>query len=77
MEANELFANETRRWNGSIIGIPLMKGERVVGIMNLVRSCKGEFSQPEIRLLAMLADQASHCHQQCPPSPGGQPAGAQ
>jgi diguanylate cyclase (GGDEF)-like protein len=69
METNQLFANETKKWNGSIIGIPLMRGERVVGIMNLVRSCKGEFSQPEIRLLAMLADQAAiainnaHLHQ--------------
>lgn len=69
MEANDLFADEIKKWKGSIIGIPLMKGERVVGTMNLVRSCKGEFSQPEIRLLAMLADQAAiainnaHLHQ--------------
>lgn len=59
VEANELFANSATKWKGSIIGIPLMMGERVLGIMNLVRSRKGKFSQPETRLLAMLADQAA------------------
>ncbi len=43
--------------------------ERVVGIMNLVRSRKGEFTDPEIRLLMLLANQAAiainnaHLHQ--------------
>jgi diguanylate cyclase (GGDEF)-like protein len=69
MQVNDLFANETKKRKGSIIGIPLMMGDRVVGIMNLVRSRKGKFTQPEIRLLAMLSDQAAiainnaHLHQ--------------
>lgn len=69
MEANELFTNSASKLKGSIIGIPLMMGERLLGIMNLVRSRKGEFTQPEIRLLVMLADQAAiainnaHLHQ--------------
>ena len=59
MEADPLFTTAPKKWKGSIIGIPLVMDERVVGIMNLVRSRKGEFSQPEIRLLNMLADQAA------------------
>jgi diguanylate cyclase (GGDEF)-like protein len=69
METDTLFANAPKIWKGSIIGIPLMMGERVVGIMNLVRNRKGKFTQAEIRLLTMLADQAAiainnaHLHQ--------------
>lgn len=59
MQVDPLFSAAPKKWKGSIIGIPLIMGERVVGIMNLVRSHKGEFSQPEIRLLNMLADQAA------------------
>ena len=69
METDILFVDEPKKWKGSIIGIPLVIGERVVGIMNLVRSRKGEFTQPEIRLLTLLANQAAiainnaHLHQ--------------
>ena len=69
METHPLFVTAPKKWNGSIIGIPLIFGEHVVGIMNLVRSRKGEFTQPEIRLLTLLADQAAiainnaHLHQ--------------
>ena len=59
MEADPLFIAAPKKWKGSIIGIPLIIDKRVVGIMNLVRSRKGEFSQPGIRLLNMLADQAA------------------
>jgi diguanylate cyclase (GGDEF)-like protein len=59
METHILFAGASKKWKGSIIGIPLLMGKRLVGIMNLVRSRKGEFTQPEIHLLAMLADHAA------------------
>ena len=70
METHVLFINAPKKWHGSMIGIPLIMEEHVVGIMNLVRSRKGEFSQPEIRLLTLLADQAAiainnaHLHQE-------------
>jgi diguanylate cyclase (GGDEF)-like protein len=70
MDTHALFLNASKKWGGSIIGIPLIMGEHVVGIMNLVRNRKGEFSQPEIRLLTLLADQAAiainnaHLHQE-------------
>jgi diguanylate cyclase (GGDEF)-like protein len=59
MENHALFVDAPKPWKGSILGLPLIMGGRVVGVMNLVRSRKGEFSQPEIRLLALLADQAA------------------
>lgn len=69
METHALFVSAPKVWKGSIIGLPLLVGESVVGIMNLVRSRKGEFTDPEIRLLMLLANQAAiainnaHLHQ--------------
>jgi diguanylate cyclase (GGDEF)-like protein len=54
-----LFAGAPKEWQGSIIGIPLMMGSRVVGVMNLARTHAGPFSDTEIRLLSLLADQAA------------------
>jgi diguanylate cyclase (GGDEF)-like protein len=48
-----------RERNGSIIAIPLLMGSRVVGVMNLARAHSGDFAESEIRLLALLADQAA------------------
>ena len=59
MAKHPLFINAPKPCSGSIIGIPLMMGGRVVGVMNLVRSQVGEFSLSEIRLLTLLADQAA------------------
>jgi diguanylate cyclase (GGDEF)-like protein len=59
MEKHPLFVNAPKPWSGSIIGIPLMMGGVVVGVMNLVRSQPGSYSQSEIRLLMLLADQAA------------------
>ena len=59
IEEHPLFANGPKEWSGSIIGIPLMMGSRVVGVMNLARTRPGSFSEMEIRLLSLLADQAA------------------
>ena len=53
------FTGLPKTWRGSIIGIPLMMGTRVIGVMNLARSSAGEFNQSETRLLTLLADQAA------------------
>jgi diguanylate cyclase (GGDEF)-like protein len=69
MSNHPLYVNAPKPRNGSIIGIPLIMDSEVVGVMNLVRSHKGEFSLSEIRLLTLLADQAAlaiknaHLHQ--------------
>jgi diguanylate cyclase (GGDEF)-like protein len=59
MNIHPLFANAPKPWSGSIIGMPLIMSGAVVGVMNLVRSQVGTFSQSEIRLLSLLADQAA------------------
>lgn len=54
-----LYVNAPKEWYGSIIGIPLKMGDTVVGVMNLSRSTTGGFTEAEIRLLSLLADQAA------------------
>ncbi len=46
-------------WAGSIIGIPLLFNNSIVGVMNLSRTIVGGFSRAELRLLGLLADQAA------------------
>lgn len=59
MQSHPLYWDAPKVGSGSIIGIPLKMGTRVLGVMNLARTCTGEFSQAEIRLLSLLADQAA------------------
>ncbi len=59
MSNHPLYEGVPPTWSGSIIGIPLKIGEDVVGVMNLSRSIHGGFSPAELRLLQLLADQAS------------------
>jgi two-component system cell cycle response regulator len=54
-----IYKGMPKSWSGSIIGLPLMMGTRVIGVMNLARTRAGEFNQSEIRLLTLLADQAA------------------
>lgn len=59
MRSHKLYTNAPSDWHGSIIGMPLKVGERVVGVMNLSRDEVGGFSTSELRLLHMLANQAA------------------
>jgi diguanylate cyclase (GGDEF)-like protein len=59
MQNHPLYTGAPKSWTGSIIGIPLKMGTRVVGVMNLSRSKTGSFSREELRLLQLLADQAA------------------
>jgi len=59
MGNHPLYSHTPKDWTGSIIGIPLMMGTRVVGVMNMARTRTGEFSRSEIRLLGLLSDQAA------------------
>jgi diguanylate cyclase (GGDEF)-like protein len=59
MEAHVLYENAPSDWGGSIIGIPLKLGEKVVGVMNLSRDMTGSFSPAELRFLKMLSNQAA------------------
>jgi diguanylate cyclase (GGDEF)-like protein len=57
MASHGLFAGTG--WEGSIIGIPLKVGPRVVGVFTARRTPILEFSPDEIRVLHVLADQAA------------------
>lgn len=59
MRTHPLYKNAPQDWIGSIVGIPLKIGEKVVGVMNLSRNKIGGFSSAELRLLHMLANQAA------------------
>jgi len=59
MSIHPLYKDSTLKKEGSIIGIPLIINNNVVGVMNLSRTVKGNFSPPELRLLGLLSDQAA------------------
>ncbi|MEN8241771.1 MAG: diguanylate cyclase, partial [Chloroflexota bacterium] len=46
-------------WQGSIIGMPLKSGQETVGVMNIAYRRRQEFSQDQLRVLGLLADQAA------------------
>jgi signal transduction histidine kinase len=56
---NPLFRNAPREWKGSIIGVPLIVRDQVIGVMNLARERPGIFAESELSLLRMLASQAA------------------
>jgi len=47
------------RWGGAIVGMPLRVGDRVVGVMTVAFERPYVFSEDELRVLALLADQAA------------------
>ena len=54
---NPIF--EDRRWEGSIIGLPLKTGNTVLGVMNVALKRPHIFTENEIQVLEFLADQAA------------------
>jgi diguanylate cyclase (GGDEF)-like protein len=54
-----LFVNTPPAWTGSIVGIPLMMSNTVIGVMNMARWSLGGFTPSELRLLDLLANQAA------------------
>lgn len=59
IRADPLFKNTPEDWHGSIIGIPLIDKDIVVGVLTLAKLTLQKFSQKEIAILKRLADQAS------------------
>ncbi len=54
-----LFANTPADWHGSIVGIPLKIGARVVGVMTVAHPQPNAFSETQLRAVALLGDQAA------------------
>ena len=57
MSDHPLFAGTG--WTGTIIGLPLKVGPRIVGVMTTCRKPTREFAPEEIHVLQVLADQAA------------------
>ncbi|KAA3646266.1 MAG: diguanylate cyclase [Chloroflexi bacterium] len=56
---SKLFEGTSDEWKGSIIGIPLKIKDNVMGVMNVAYQHPRQFSDSELRVLGMLADQAA------------------
>lgn len=59
MRASPLYKNAPPEWKGALIGLPLKFRQRVVGVMNIHFSDPRKFTDSELRLLQLFADQAS------------------
>ena len=59
MADHPLFEHVPKDWKGSIIGLPLKIGDRVVGVMNISHTEAGAFSEDELTILRLLGDQAA------------------
>jgi len=61
MKTHPLYADVARNkdWEGGILGLPLLIGDRTVGVMNITFQHAREFQQSELRVLKLLSDQAA------------------
>ncbi len=59
MATHPLFEDAPAEWKGSIVGLPLKIGERVVGVMSIAFQARRELQQPELHIMHLLADQAA------------------
>ncbi len=59
MRSHPLFAGAPKEWSGSIAGLPLKIGARVVGVMNIASAHIGVFSEDDLSVLLLLSDQAA------------------
>lgn len=59
IKTHPLYKDAPGDWAGSIVGIPLKFNNVIVGVMNLSRNISGKFTNAELRLLGLLADQAA------------------
>lgn len=59
MRDHPLYVGAPADWTGSIVGLPLKIGLRVVGVMNVSHAHTDAFSQDDLRVLRLLGDQAA------------------
>jgi signal transduction histidine kinase/GAF domain-containing protein len=59
LRSHPLYVGTPNSWSGSIIGLPLKIGDRVVGVMNVSHTQPGAFKESDIRMLRLLGDQAA------------------
>ncbi len=59
MHQHELYQKAPSAWFGSIVGLPLKIGHRVVGVMTIAHPEPNSFAEDELRVLLLLSDQAA------------------
>lgn len=59
MHTHSLYKDAPREWYGSIVGLPLKIGERVVGVMSVSRKKPNSFNEEHLQILHFLADHAA------------------
>ncbi len=59
LQTHPLYQSSGLGWQGSIVGLPLVVHDRVVGVMNLAALEPGQYPAESIRPLRLLADQAA------------------
>lgn len=59
MRTHPLYTHAPPDWGGSIAGLPLKIGERVVGVMTIAGTQSNIWSESELNVLYLLADQAA------------------
>ena len=59
IQAHPMYDGAPDEWSGSIIGMPLKIGDRVVGVMNIAYKEPREFTTEELQVINLLADQAA------------------
>jgi diguanylate cyclase (GGDEF)-like protein len=59
MRKHLLYKTAPPSWTGSIVGLPLKFGDRVVGVMNVANRHPNAFSESALRVLRLLGDQAA------------------
>jgi signal transduction histidine kinase len=57
VDSHPLF--QDRRWGGAVVGLPLRVGEQMCGVMNIAFEKPRTFSESELNVLELLADQAA------------------
>jgi len=59
MRTHPLYEDAPPEWQGAIVGLPLKVESRVVGVMNVAYRQPLKVSEPDLRVLMLLADQAA------------------
>ncbi len=59
MRQHPLFEEAPASWGGSIVGLPLKIGKRVVGVMNIANTQPYAISEAKLYVLSLLADHAA------------------
>jgi PAS domain S-box-containing protein len=59
IRTHPIFADAPHHWQGAIVGLPLKIGQRVAGVMNVSCLQPRNWTDAELRVLRLLADQAA------------------